>query len=145
MPIKDGKQRVTAIAQKDSDAIEKPVTVRPNGEEIVQTDSRLFTNSAQFEVNFPASALPKTPKAEVKIYPNLLAHVTESVEGLLQRPYGCGEQTISSTYPNLMILKFIKTENSLNKKAKKNLQKGYERLLGYQVADGGFSYWGRQR
>ena len=141
-PIKDGKQRVTAIAAKDSDAIEKPVTVLPNGEEIVNTDSRLFTNSAQFEVNFPNNALLKTPKAELKIYPNLLAHVTESVEGLLQRPYGCGEQTISSTYPNLMILKFIKEENSLKRKAKKNLQKGYERLLGYQISDGGFSYWG---
>jgi hypothetical protein len=141
-PIKDGKQRVTAIAAKDSDAIEKPVTVRPNGEEIVQTEAKLFNNSAQFDVTFPQNVLPKTPKAELKIYPNLLAHVTESVEGLLQRPYGCGEQTISSTYPNLMILKFIKTENSLSKRAKKNLQKGYERLLGYQIADGGFSYWG---
>lgn len=141
-PIKDGKQRVTAIAAKDSDAIEKPLTVRPNGEEIVQTESKLFANSAKFDVNFPVNALPKTPKAELKIYPNLLAHVTESVEGLLRRPYGCGEQTISSTYPNLMILKFIKTENSLSKKAKKYLQKGYERLLGYQISDGGFSYWG---
>jgi hypothetical protein len=141
-PVKDGKQRVTAIATKDSDAIEKPVTVRPNGEEIVQTDSRLFTNSAQFEVNFPENMLPKTNKAELKIYPNLMSHVTESVEGLLQRPYGCGEQTISSTYPNLMLLKFIKNDNSLTKKAKKYLKSGYERLLGYQVSDGGFSYWG---
>jgi hypothetical protein len=142
MPVKDGQQRVTAIAETDSDAIEKGVTVRPNGEEIVQTDSKLFTNSAQFDLSFPTNALPNTPKAELKIYPNLMAHVTESVEGLLQRPYGCGEQTISSTYPNLMILKFIKTENSLDKKARRNLQKGYERLLGYQIADGGFSYWG---
>lgn len=141
-PIKDGKQRVTAIAPKDSDAFEKPVTVRPNGEEIVRTDSKLFANSAQFEVNFPENALPKTAKAELKIYPNLLAHVTESVEGLLRRPYGCGEQTISSTYPNLMILKFIKDENSLKRKAKKYLKSGYERLLGYQITDGGFSYWG---
>ncbi len=152
-PVTDGKQRVTAIADKDSDAIEKPVTVKPNGQEIVQTESKLFANSAQFEINFPANALPKTQKAEVKIYPNLMAHVTESVEGLLQRPYGCGEQTISSTYPNLMILKF-KSESpalagglkpqptALEQKATKYLKKGYERLLGYQVADGGFSYWG---
>lgn len=145
--IKDGKQRVTAIAAKDSDAIEKPVTVRPNGQEIVRTESKLFSNAARFDVDFPANALPKTPKSEVKIYPNLMAHVTESVEGLLQRPYGCGEQTISSTYPNLMILKFkadAKTDGKsfLEQKAKKFLQKGYERLLGYQVADGGFSYWG---
>ncbi|HRH40055.1 MAG TPA: MG2 domain-containing protein [Pyrinomonadaceae bacterium] len=140
--IKGGKQRVTAIANKVSDAIEKPVTVRPNGEEIVKTDSKLFNNSASFEVDFPANALPGTPKAELKIYPNLFSHVAESVEGLLQRPYGCGEQTISSTYPNLMLLKFIKEDNKLRATAEKYLQKGYERLLGYQVADGGFSYWG---
>jgi alpha-2-macroglobulin-like protein len=71
-----------------------------------------------------------------------MAHVTESVEGLLQRPYGCGEQTISSTYPNLMILKFTKGESNTKKLAQKFLQKGYERLIGYQVPSGGFSYWG---
>ncbi|HMS41618.1 MAG TPA: alpha-2-macroglobulin family protein, partial [Pyrinomonadaceae bacterium] len=141
-PVKDGKQKVTAIAEKESDAIEKPVTVRPNGQEIVRTDSKLFRSGTNFEINFPSNALPKTPKAELKIYPNLMAHVTESVEGLLQRPYGCGEQTISSTYPNLMILKFTKSDNLLTQKAKKYLQKGYERLLSYQSADGGFSYWG---
>ena len=149
-PITDGKQRVTAIADTDSDAIEKPVTVRPNGQEIVRTQSKLFMNSAAFDVNFPANALPKTNRSELKIYPNLLAHVTESIDGLLRRPYGCGEQTTSSTYPNLMILKFAKgSENqprkipkSLQQKAEKFLQMGYERLLGYQISDGGFSYWG---
>lgn len=140
-PVKDGKQKVTALAPRDSDAIEKPVTVRPNGEEIVRTESKLFTDSTNFEADFPANALPKTRKSELKIYPNLMAHVTESVEGLLKRPYGCGEQTISSTYPNLMILKFTKT-SPLTPTAQKYLQSGYERLLGYQMADGGFSYWG---
>lgn len=140
--IKDGKQRVTAIAAKDSDAIEKPVTVRPNGQEIVRTDSKLFYGTANFDVTFPANAMPGTQKAQLKIYPNLFSHVADSVEGLLQRPYGCGEQTISSTYPNLMVLKFVKPDSNLAKKARNFLQKGYERLLGYQVADGGFTYWG---
>ncbi len=140
--IKDGKQRVTAIAAKDSDAIEKPVTVKPNGREIFKTESKLFKNSANFEINFPANAIVKTPSAELKIYPNLMSHITESVEGLLERPYGCGEQTISSTYPNLMILKFTKDDNKIRQTARKYLQKGYERLLGYQVSSGGISYWG---
>lgn len=140
--VNGGKQRVTALAQGDSDAIEKPVTVRPDGEEIVKTDTRFFKESTVFDVNFPANALPKTQKAELKIYPNLFSHVAESVEGLLKRPYGCGEQTISSTYPNLMILKFTKEDTKLRQTAQKYLQKGYERLIGYQVADGGFTYWG---
>ncbi len=141
-PVKNGKQNVTAIADADADAIEKPVTVRPNGQEIVKTDSKIFAGTTKFNVDFPANALPKTHKAELKIYPNLFSHVAESVEGLLQRPYGCGEQTISSTYPNLMVLKFKKTDSVLRTKAQKYLQKGYERLLGYQGADGGFTYWG---
>jgi len=116
--------------------------VRPNGREIVRTNSKVFAGNADFDVNFPANALAKTQRAELKIYPNLFAHVSESVEGLLERPYGCGEQTISSTYPNLMILKFVKADSSLRQKAAKYLQKGYERLLGYQIADGGFTYWG---
>lgn len=141
-PVKGGKQRVTAIAQSESDAIEKPVTVRPDGEEIVRTESRLFNSTTKFEIDFPANALEKTQRAELKIYPNLFSHVAESVEGLLERPYGCGEQTISSTYPNVMILKFIKNDPELLKKAENYLQKGYERLIGYQIADGGFTYWG---
>jgi hypothetical protein len=140
--VKDGKQRVTAIAQDDSDAIEKPVTVRPDGEEIVKTETSVFKASTAFDINFPANALPKTPRGELKIYPNLFSHVAESVEGLLQRPYGCGEQTISSTYPNLMILKFTKEDSKLRRKAREYLQKGYEKLIGYQVADGSFTYWG---
>jgi hypothetical protein len=147
-PIKEGKQRVTAMAETDSDAIERPVTVRPDGREIVSTESRYFTGSDKIDINFPANVLPNTQNAELKIYPNLMAHVAESVEGLLRRPYGCGEQTISSTYPNLMILKFAGTSErrriaeKIEQQARKNLLTGYERLLGYQVASGGFSYWG---
>ncbi len=141
-PIKAGKQRVTAIAEADSDAIEKPVTVRPDGQEIVRTDSRFAAGTQTIGLAFPANALPHTQRAELKIFPNLYSHIADSVGGLLHRPYGCGEQTISSTYPNLMILKFVKPETSIAKKARTFLQKGYERLLGYQVADGGFTYWG---
>lgn len=149
-PAKEARQRVTAIAQGDSDAIERPVTVRPDGHEVVHTESRYFSGNSSFAVNFPANALPATQTAELKIYPNPMAHVAESVEGLLRRPYGCAEQTISSTYPNVMILKFTagsdgrprRIPETIEKKARKFLRSGYERLLGYQAADGGFSYWG---
>jgi hypothetical protein len=148
-PVKEGRQKVTALAAKgEGDAIEKPVTVKPNGKEIVRTQSQLFRDNAAFEVNFPASAFPNTRRAELKIYPNMLAHVAESVEGLLKRPYGCGEQTTSSTYPNLMILKIEKDlGKAIDAKTKTQayvyLKEGYERLLNYQTPSGGFSYWGK--
>ena len=147
-PVLDGRQRVTARAGKDGDALEKPVTVRPNGRETVETASKLFEKETVFDVGFPPGAFPNARRAEVKIYPNLLAHVVESVEGLLKRPSGCGEQTTSSTYPNLLILKIEKEmgkeiDPRVTARAQSYLAEGYERLLNYQTAAGGFSYWGK--
>jgi hypothetical protein len=143
--VKDGKQRVTATGTDASDAIEKAVSVHPHGQEIAKTEGEIFRESARFDLNFPADALPKKQRAELKIYPNLMSHVVESIEGILQRPYGCGEQTISSTYPSLLVLKADGNggETALKKQAQKYLRLGYERLLGYKAATGGFTYWGR--
>src|ERR1043166_5546875 len=75
-----------------------------------------------------------------------MAHVAESVEGILERPHGCGEQTISSTYPSLLLLrrdKELGTTSRDSRKAQRYLELGYQRLLNYRAADGGFTYWGR--
>src|SRR5690606_28208095 len=103
---KDGKQRVTAIANGESDAVEKPVTVSPNGRKIVDSESAVFSGTRRFEIDVPGDAIKDTATAEIKIYPNLLAHIVEAQTGLLRRPVGCGEQTISTSYPNLMMLRF---------------------------------------
>jgi hypothetical protein len=143
--VKEGPQRVTAIAGDANDAIEKPVTVHPDGEETVSTASQVFSNTADLRVNIPANALPSARRGELKIYPNLLAHISEGIEGILERPHGCGEQTISSTYPNLLALRYLKDsdkDSGIAAKARKYLQEGYNRLLNYRSPDGGFSYWG---
>ncbi len=143
--IKEGKQRITAMATEASDAIEKPVTVHPDGEEISQSATQLFGNTAKLEVNIPAEAIKNSTTAELKIYPNLLAHVFESIEAIMQRPYGCAEQTISAAYPSLLAFRHLTPEDHspMAVKARRYLQSGYEKLLAYRMDDGGFSYWGR--
>jgi hypothetical protein len=99
LSIKDGKQRITAVASDANDAIEKPVTVHPDGEEKSVTAGDIVSEHGSLTIDIPPTAIPNSMLAELKIYPNLLAHVAESVEAIMERPYGCGEQTISSTYP----------------------------------------------
>jgi hypothetical protein len=146
-PVKDGKQRITATgAGEASDAIEKPVTVHPDGEELTETKSLMMNEATTLELNFPADAIPNSTRAELKIYPGLMSHVIESIEGIMQRPYGCGEQTISSTYPSLLALSAYKRSNTsspLKGRAERYLRLGYERLLNYHAPGGGFTYWGR--
>ncbi len=144
-PVVDGKQRVTAVSKKDGDAIEKPVTVRANGAEVVRTFSNTISGTGALDVDFPSNTLPNTRKTIVKIYPNVFSHIAESVDGLLERPHGCGEQTTSSTYPNLLILRIEKQlgtaiDPSIRAAADANLRDGYKRLLSYQT-DSGFGIW----
>ncbi len=143
--VKDGKQRITAIAPGGNDAIEKPVTVHPDGEELSVTDSDIFGSTSTLQLNLPENMISNSNQAELKIYPNLMAHVVESVEAIMQRPYGCGEQVISSTYPSLLLLRHAKTtgeDSPLRARAERYLSLGYSKLLNYRDENGGFTYWG---
>ncbi|HEX8335699.1 MAG TPA: MG2 domain-containing protein, partial [Pyrinomonadaceae bacterium] len=147
--VTDGKQRVTALGPDASDAVEKPVTVHPDGDERSVTDGSLVTDSGAISVNVPADVVRGSLRGELKVYPNLAAHVLEGVEAIMSRPYGCGEQTISSAYPSVLVLKHHAGpradggEPAVVGRARKYARLGYERLLGYRAPGGGFTYWGR--
>lgn len=143
--VKDGKQRITARGSDESDAIEKPVSVHPDGEELSVTAGDILDDGSSLELEIAQSMVPNSSRGELKIYPNLLAHVTEGVEAIMQRPYGCGEQTISSTYPSLLLLRHYKKTGEgfpLSGRAQRYLKDGYSRLLNYRAENGSFTYWG---
>jgi hypothetical protein len=146
-PIKNGKQRITANGAEVGDAIERTVTVRPNGEEHAATISQIFGDSAGLDVLIPENTIPGSLESTLKIYPNLNAHLVESIEAILGRPYGCAEQTISSAYPSLLLLQYAKDTRGVSPailaRAKRYVELGYGRLLSYQDPDGGITYWGR--
>jgi len=146
-PIKNGKQRIIANGAEVGDAIERTVTVRPNGEEYVDTISQVFGDSTGVDVRIPDNTISGSFEGTLKIYPNLNAHVLESIEAILGRPYGCAEQTISSAYPSLLLLEYAKDAHGVSPemiaRAKRYVQLGYGRLLSYQAPDGGITYWGR--
>lgn len=139
------KQRVTATNHETGDAIEKLVRIHPDGEPLTVTAARLFTGSGNLDITVPDYAIPGSVQAEVKIYPNLMSHVVESTRSLLERPHGCGEQTISSTYPNVMVLRLYKqagkAPDGVYRTALRYVGLGYARLRSYQHDDGGFSVW----
>jgi hypothetical protein len=149
--VVDGKQRITAQVTAQGtgpgDAIEKPITVHPDGREINQTLNAVVGDSSAIELVIPEQSIPGSVNAEIKIYPNLVSHVIDGIAGIIQRPYGCGEQTISSTYPSLLLLRYLNHlglhDHPLRTTAQQYLQSGLERLIGYRGEDGSFTYWGR--
>jgi hypothetical protein len=144
--VEAGPLRITAANAREGDAVEKTVSVHPDGEPRSVNESRLLrAGSMTLSLDLPADAIPGSVHAELLLYPNLRSHIMHSMKAVLKRPYGCGEQTISSTYPSLLfleLLKAAKSTSSLEAEAQSYLQQGYDRLLGYFGAGGGITYWG---
>jgi hypothetical protein len=145
--VEAGPLRITAANAREGDAVEKTVRVHPDGEPRSVTASGLLrAGSMTLSLDLPADAIPGSVHAELLLFPNLGAHILHSMKAVLERPYGCGEQTISSTYPSLLFLELLKAAKRTSPQeaeAQSYLQQGYDRLLGYFGASGGITYWGR--
>ncbi|MBI4751403.1 MAG: carboxypeptidase regulatory-like domain-containing protein [Acidobacteria bacterium] len=144
--VQHGPLQVTATNSHTGDAIEKSVTVLPDAQEQVQTVGKLADSTTTLELTAPEHPVPGTLKGEVKIYPNLIDHVFEGIDGIVQRPYGCAEQTISAAYANVLVLQYLKQTGALDsptaEKARTLTQEGIDRLIAYRLENNAFAYWG---
>src|SRR5439155_2871335 len=139
--------RVTAQGARIADAIERDVRVLPAGERFEHAKNDLLKNSFAETFTIPAATIPGSQSLSVKFYPSRLSEVVEGLESVFRAPYGCFEQTSSTTYPNVLVLDYMKRTGRLTPeieiKARKFINAGYQRLLIFEVAGGGFEWFGR--
>ncbi len=140
------KLTVHAFGSAMSDAIARQIEVVPDGEKIETVwNGRLDKDIAQV-VTIPQDALDNASKIFVKVYPGIMSQIVEGMDAILQMPYGCFEQTSSTTYPNILVLDYMKQAQKITPeiqmKAESFIATGYQRLLSYEVAGGGFEWFG---
>ena len=139
---------VTAIGEKMSDAttLRHDVQVAPNGKRFEHAHSDRLMGDVEQTITIPAEAIPGTAHIYVKLYPGVLSQVVEGLEALLRMPSGCFEQTSSTTYPNVLVLDYLKntdqTSPEVQMKAEQYVNLGYQRLTTFEVPGGGFSLFG---
>ena len=56
----------------------------------------------------PSTPFPGSVRAIVKIYPSSFSQLVEGLDAIFQRPFGCFEQTSSTTYPNVLALDYLR-------------------------------------
>jgi uncharacterized protein YfaS (alpha-2-macroglobulin family) len=138
--------RMAGAAADRADIVIREIEVIPNGREQNLVFNGLLETTAHHELNFPASSIPDAGKIFVRLYPGPLSQVVEGMDAILRMPGGCFEQTSSSTYPNVLALDYMKRIQKLtpevHAKAEGFIANGYQRLLTFEVAGGGFSWFG---
>lgn len=145
-----GRHPLTVLARGSSaaDAIRREAEVFPDGvERTASFQDRLRAGAIRrHALVIPPATIEGTPRAALKLYPGMSAHVMEGLDGMLRMPSGCFEQTSSTTYPNALILDYLrrtkKTTPEIEDRARRYLSAGYQKLLSYEVPGGGFSWFG---
>ncbi len=85
-------------------------------------------------------------KASLTAFPNVVSDLMKGVEGILQEPYGCFEQTSCTAYPNAMVLDYLKNTDSKDDRsmarATELLDRGYKRLTTFETSSHGYEWFG---
>ena len=145
-----------------ADAAERTLNILPDGQPVTFGASGLIADSGEFEVIVPDNALPGSVHATLMLHRGPLTQMIDGLDAMLREPNGCFEQTSSTTYPNIMILRYLKANDDghggpshrnpqVLERAQRFIAAGYQRLLGFEVGmsgtearpTGSFSLYGK--
>uniref|UniRef100_A0A8C2Q6Q9 Alpha-2-macroglobulin domain-containing protein n=1 Tax=Cyprinus carpio TaxID=7962 RepID=A0A8C2Q6Q9_CYPCA len=106
-----------------------------------QTALRRDTLSEEVDLTLPKDVIEGSARSSVSVIGDILGRALTNLHGLLQMPYGCGEQNMAVLSPNIYILQYLeKTEqltSAIRERATEYLNSGYQRQLNYKHTSGG--------
>jgi alpha-2-macroglobulin-like protein len=112
-----------------------PVTASFSGQELEKEFSVELSHVVDSSIRLSLSA-----------YPSVVNDLMTGIEGILREPGGCFEQTSMSSYPNAMVLDYLKTTDNKDDKtlsqATALLDRGYKRLSTFETKDKGYEWFG---
>jgi len=135
---------VTFNAKGISDAITFPLKIIPqgfpvdlsfSGSELKRTHSVKIDNPVKNSI-----------QASFRAYPSVVSDLLAGIESILQEPYGCFEQTSMTSYPNALVLSYLRdngdSDQEIITQAETLLEKGYKRLITFETKEKGFEWFG---
>lgn len=127
------------------DKVTQEIEVQPKGFPVFATLSGAEQDkSFLLDITDP---VPGSVKASVTVFPDVTSDLLTGIESILREPYGCFEQTSSCTYPNVLVLDYLKSTQTadpgIERRATSMIEKGYMRLEGFETTTRGFEWFGR--
>merc|ERR1719309_1539588 len=133
------------------DVVTRSLIVKAEGTEKTDTYNWLLCPSGgtlkeDLDLKLPNNVIVGSARASLSVLGDILGRAMKNLDGLLQMPYGCGEQNMALLAPNIYILQYLKNTQQLTpkimEKASNFLTSGYQRQLNYKHGDGAYSTFG---
>jgi uncharacterized protein YfaS (alpha-2-macroglobulin family) len=129
----------TSGKEKSTYTVEIDVT-NPNPVTNDFTDVIISPNSSK-TVTWKTFGVSGSNKAKMEVSSVPTVDFGRRLDYLIQYPHGCVEQTTSSVFPQLYLTEIMDLDAVYKQKIQKNVTAGIQRVGGFQLANGGFSYW----
>ncbi len=142
--IGEGEFSISFKACGLSDAFTQKIKIAPKG---FPSQASFSSQETEKEYSFELSKVVNgSLKASFTAFPNVVSDLMKGVDGILQEPYGCFEQTSCTAYPNAMVLDYLKNTDSKDSKtlarATDLLDRGYKRLTTFEASNKGYEWFG---
>ncbi|XP_005096670.2 alpha-2-macroglobulin [Aplysia californica] len=136
------------------DQVQRKLLVKPEGVERRNAMTEILTVdegvvSETFKIDWPYEKMvPDSQRVAVKITGDVLGQALANLDKLVTQPFGCGEQNMITTVPNIFGVRYIKSTDQVGmddlvNKMIENMKFGYQRQVSrYRHRDGSFSAWG---
>uniref|UniRef100_A0A6Q2XD69 Alpha-2-macroglobulin-like n=1 Tax=Esox lucius TaxID=8010 RepID=A0A6Q2XD69_ESOLU len=143
---------VTVPERGRIDTVTRRLLVKAEGTEKTDTHNWLLCPTGEaltkeVELQLPKNVVDGSDRASLSVLGDVLGRALKNLDGLLQMPYGCGEQNMALLAPNIYILEYLNNTAQLTPairdKATKFLTSGYQRQLNYKHSDGAYSTFGQ--
>jgi uncharacterized protein YfaS (alpha-2-macroglobulin family) len=139
------KIKAEALSPAESDAMEIEIPVRPHGLVQQMVKSGRVEGAWNETISLPADAALDTASLELSVTAPGVGAILEALPYLAGYPYGCVEQTMSRFLPSLIAARALRRLGVPNAALEKVLpdmvDKGLQRLYGFQHDDGGWGWW----
>lgn len=133
--------KVNAKSGGESSYDETHMTIRNPNPYVSKTYSRVLEGGKSARIDFAMLGMKGSNSGivEASLLPPI--ELGRRLKYLMRYPHGCIEQTTSSVFPQLFLADIMELEKNYTDRIDFNIEKGIQRILSMQNADGGFGYW----
>ena len=138
------KLSLTAAVGEEKDVWEKVIRIVPRGYPVnVSFSGKEMNNAYIADIK---NMIPGSLVAQAMAFPDVTSDLLTGVESILSEPFGCFEQTSMTSYPNVLVLNYLReakiSNPALVSTAETLLEKGYKRLTSFETKQKGYEWFG---
>ncbi len=138
-----GVAKVKILAESGSNkaTYDIELDVRNPNPRVTNVSDTLLENGQSWEYLAELPGMQGTNKAVLELSNIPPIDFGRRLEYLIDYPHGCIEQTTSAVFPQLFLETVVDLSADQKQRIEDNVRAGLSRLLSFQLANGGFSYW----